>query len=292
MRTFLKNIGYIAASLVLLLSACQPQEDVKIDLGEKPVISASDYSVEVLANSVKFKFTADKATPIWFINETALMTSREFTLSYLWKGNYSIKLKEYNKAGISDSIIIPFVIETTDPSICANTTYKNLTGGCEKSEGKTWIWDSKVKGHLGCGDPLKNVPDWWSANANEKANLGIYDDELTFVLNVAQDFTLKTNGDVLVNADAAISFDPAHYTTKPSSDVTILFTPPKQNWSIVEVSGVQYIVLSNGGFPSYVSNPSALATGAKYKILSLTANELYIVLNATGINWYYRFIPK
>ena len=46
--------------------------------------------------------------------------------------------------------------------------------------GKAWVLDTEAKGHLGCGESVDNPAGWWSANANEKAGTGLYDDAITF----------------------------------------------------------------------------------------------------------------
>lgn len=64
------------------------------------------------------------------------------------------------------------------PAVHVATPDELLAG--TSAEGKVWVMDSAAKGHLGCGESLENPAGWWSANADEKAGTGLYDDEITF----------------------------------------------------------------------------------------------------------------
>ena len=55
----------------------------------------------------------------------------------------------------------------------------DLLAGAD-GKGKVWVLDTEAKGHLGCGESVDNPAGWWSANANEKAGTGLYDDAITF----------------------------------------------------------------------------------------------------------------
>ena len=58
-------------------------------------------------------------------------------------------------------------------------TPEELLAGID-GKGKVWVMDSSVKGHLGCGSTAANPVEWWSANPDEKAGFGMYDNTLTF----------------------------------------------------------------------------------------------------------------
>ena len=58
-------------------------------------------------------------------------------------------------------------------------TPEELLAGTD-GKGKVWVMDSSAKGHLGCGPSVESPAEWWSANADEKAGTGLYDDEITF----------------------------------------------------------------------------------------------------------------
>ena len=63
--------------------------------------------------------------------------------------------------------------------VTAGASPMDLLAGAD-GKGKAWVLDTEAKGHLGCGESVDNPAGWWSANANEKAGTGLYDDAITF----------------------------------------------------------------------------------------------------------------
>ena len=66
--------------------------------------------------------------------------------------------------------------------------------------GKVWVMDSMATGHLACGSSAENPTEWWSAGANEKADFGMYDNELTFCPDGTYKFNPGPDGEIYVNA--------------------------------------------------------------------------------------------
>lgn len=65
--------------------------------------------------------------------------------------------------------------------------------------GKVWVMDNMASGHLGCGDSVANAGGWWSAGANEKADFGMYDNELTFCPDGTYKFNPGPDGEIYIN---------------------------------------------------------------------------------------------
>ena len=51
-----------------------------------------------------------------------------------------------------------------------------MSGGTSKE----WMVAKDEAGHLGCGETGTDGLGWYSATANEKADMGLYDDIVTF----------------------------------------------------------------------------------------------------------------
>lgn len=83
---------------------------------------------------------------------------------------------------------IPFVKGVTVEELLAGTD----------DQGKVWVMDNEAKGHLACG-PITNPAEWWSANANEKATSGMYDNELTFFSDGTFKFNPGEDNSIYVN---------------------------------------------------------------------------------------------
>lgn len=77
-------------------------------------------------------------------------------------------------------------------------TPEELLAGTDAA-GKAWVMDSAAQGHLGCGESVENAAGWWSAGPNEKADFGLYDNELTFCPDGTYKFNPGPDGEIYVN---------------------------------------------------------------------------------------------
>jgi hypothetical protein len=77
-------------------------------------------------------------------------------------------------------------------------TPEELLAGTD-AKGKVWVMDSSVKGHLGCGSTAANPVEWWSANPDEKAGFGMYDNTLTFFPDGKYVFDSGEDGNIYAN---------------------------------------------------------------------------------------------
>lgn len=66
-------------------------------------------------------------------------------------------------------------------------------------KGKAWVMDREAVGHLGCGESVENPTGWWSAQPNEKAGFGMYDDVLTFFPDGRYVFDPGADGKIYIN---------------------------------------------------------------------------------------------
>lgn len=65
--------------------------------------------------------------------------------------------------------------------------------------GKVWVMDYMTPGHLACGPTAEDPTSWWSAGANEKADFGMYDNELTFCPDGTFKFNPGPDGNIYVH---------------------------------------------------------------------------------------------
>lgn len=76
-------------------------------------------------------------------------------------------------------------------------TAEELLAGSDAA-GKAWVMDSAAQGHLACGPALTDM-SWWGASANEKADTGLYDNELTFYADGTYKFNPGADGEIYVH---------------------------------------------------------------------------------------------
>lgn len=69
------------------------------------------------------------------------------------------------------------------------------------AEGKAWVMDSAVPGHIGCGWDADNAAGWWSAGPEEKAAFGMYDDVVTFFPDGKYVYDTGEDGKMYINKE-------------------------------------------------------------------------------------------
>ncbi|WP_439881723.1 PKD domain-containing protein [Pontibacter sp. MBLB2868] len=281
-----RYLSYIASLLLftLALSSCEEEDG---SLGPAPVSEQVQFSTQPDANNpniIHFKADAPGFKAVWDLGNGETATGMEVTGKYPLKGDYTVTLTMYTSGG-SAANSKKVTIANTNPLMLDRPDYNFLTGGANALEGKTWVIDKEGAGHLGVGPVAGDNPEWYKAAANEKAGLGLYDDEMTFNLN-GLSYTYKNNGDTFVNGAhaATLGGDPANGDQKVSYQPKTGLT-----WSIVEEGDKKFLMISNGGFLGYYTGVS------KYEILALSENELYIrqLDSKNGdLAWYQRLVPK
>jgi len=268
-------------------AACTP-EDLDKELGAAPTSEQVQFTTTPTAtnpNIISFQNTTPGAiTSIWDLGNGNTATGNQASGSYAVAGTYTVKLTVFTSGGYASNTQT-ITIADTDVSMLNREDYNFLTGGAANANGKAWVIDKTLAGHLGVGPIAAATPEWYQAGANEKAAEGFYDDEMTFNLNGFA-YTYMNNGDTFVNGSNGGGLGGA----TQSADYTMDYTAPtNMTWSIVEEGGKKYLSFTNGGFLSYY-------TGAtRYEILTLTENELYVKGNdaANAANaWWLRLVPK
>lgn len=147
---------------------------------------------------------------------------------------------------------------------------------------KTWVLASDVPGHLGCGESQSNPAGWWSANPNDKAGTGLYDDEITFYADGKYVFNPGADGKIFINYGVT-----AIGVSGQSADYDI-------DWSIQESTyklDGDVLTFPKGVVIGYVPGDEVYNEPA-YVITENTEDRLVLVANLTGISWQYIYKPK
>ncbi|MCX2739990.1 PKD domain-containing protein [Pontibacter anaerobius] len=288
---FISNIYSILAALLLtgMFTACTPEGN-DAELAPAPSSEMVQFTAtpsDDNANIITFtNQTPGAFKAIWDFGNGAVAEGQQVQGAFAVEGEYTVKLTVFTSGGYAMSTKTITIAET-NVSMLNREDYNFLTGGADDADGKTWVIEKEFKGHLGIGDATAPTPtpNWWSAGPNEKAGVGLYDDEMTFKLE-GFSYTYKNNGDTYSNKDYASELG----GTNASQDVTVSYTPPtNQSWSITEEGGKKYLTLSNNGFLGYYVGVN------KYQILTLGENELYLMSSQKGVPgnaWFYRLVPK
>ena len=272
-----------------LLFACTQPEYLQPDKSLVP--KAADIQVNVTSSydenfltTVVFEYTAPAGTiPVFIFDGKDYVTKSIVTRIYKKAGTYAVEVKALNSHGMSDgSKMVEFVVEHDYvPPYDPAEDIRYISGGSEK----TWVMDKATKGHLGCGPTGTNGLEWWSANPFDKEGFSMYDNQLTFRSNGTFTFD-PVDGMIYVNAGSG-------YETsyKTAEEDYVAPAPVVEGTYSFEMEGDNtFLKFPAGSIVGYIPNPEAL-TNPTYRVITLTASVLELVIDNGGIAWHFLYVP-
>jgi hypothetical protein len=151
---------------------------------------------------------------------------------------------------------------------------------------KTWTVDSAANGNIGVGPIAGFTSDWYNANPNEKAGLGMYDDEFTFTKST-NTFTHKTNNSLFGKKEYLKDFDA---TLTGSGDFTLTGSNAATYSETISYDGTNTTEFILFGAKGHMG----LYVGAhRYQVLSRTATNMYLrCVGSDGNAWYVKIKAK
>jgi PKD repeat protein len=287
MKTYQKYLYIVLATLTMWMLSCKPMEDASPGIGVAP--TSSDVAFTIIPtenpNILTIESTSLGAFIFkWKLGNGAVAEGKKITVTYPLAGDYLIELA-INTAGGKASSTQVINIANTDFSLLDTEENRNLTGGFDDLDGKTWVIDSTNFGHMGVGPAASITPEWWQAPPNDKAGMGLYNDRYTFKL---KDFVFEWNTDGDVFANAAHAADIGGVNNGQDQKVAKT-SPTGLTWGLTtDANGKKFLALSDASFMGFYTGVST------FEVLKLTSTELYIkFLDAKNpdLAWYHRLIP-
>jgi hypothetical protein len=290
----IKSITFIAFALLFSISSCKKVDKTFGDLTgpEKPVIDIiiagkttalpfGDGTGKVTititsANAISYKIDfGDGGT-----SATSTVNTITHTYSHIGVKPLTITAIASGKAGISSTA-------TASIQILKNYVPTSELVTMLTNDGtKIWTVDSISAGHFGVGPSATFISEWWSAAPNDKAGLGIYDDEYTFS-KTGNIFSHKTNGSLFGHKDALKDFDPS---LSGGGDFTLTGSTAANYSEGFAYDGdgtTEYIIFSNKGHMGlYIASH-------KYQVLTKTATQMWLrYIGNDGNAWYVKIKAK
>lgn len=287
--------------LLLFIASCSPQEmnDYELDgmfsissdqLSFTQTPSAKSDNMITFTNASNINNTEYVVT--WDLGNGTKKTGKLESLTgiYPYAGDYTVTMTLSNNNSTA-SVSKVVTIKENDFSLLDTPGYRNLTGGADNLQGKTWVFDQYNPGHFGVGpDSDDTAPSWWAAPANAKDGSSLYTQEFTFIQDGTK-LIWKNNGYIYTNgAGVAGLGNPAGIIDNPGGvgDFDVPYTTePEYTFSLDE--GSMTLTLSDGAFFGHYTGTFV------FKVVSLTEDELYVYVNSKtepGNRWWYRLIPK
>lgn len=260
--------------LLFFVAACSPQE-----LDDYGLDSMSTLTDDQVSFTQTVSPTSDNV--IIFTNTTELPKNSVYTLRwdlgngssgnkasvtgiYPFAGDYTVTLSIHFPDGsvAKKSVVVSFA--DNDYSLVDTPTYRNLTGGADDADGKTWVLDQynnfaaevskatgfNIRGHMGLGPQGSRGQEWWAAGPNEKSSWKLYAMKFTFIQNGVQ-LLIETQGEGYGRKASAASVGGFNVTSVVGDDAIFPYDGGAYNFSINEEGEFPTITLTGNAFMGY-----------------------------------------
>ena len=280
-----KIFKYIGSSLMvaMALTACSPETFDGPDQNGIPSVSGVDINLNVDQSVNQATFDVQnlpKGTyALWTVNGNIYSTLNPMSWANSKAGTYDVELRLGNRNGFSQSSVTKTF--TFDNSQVDLTPYINRIA-------RTWRINHTEVGHMGCGEPGTDGSNWWSANPEDKADWGVYDDRITFTADGGYSYDPGDGGTMYVNTGCSIF---SEYNTNDGQDFMAKVDPQEANYSF-DVDGEKVILKlgANVQFP-YISSDAQFANEV-FTVVKLTNSEMILLYEGDGITWRFMFTSK
>ena len=269
--------------VAMALTACSPETFDGPDQNGIPSVTGVDIDMNVDQAVNEATFTVQnmpKGTyAFWTVDDKVYSTLSPMHWANSKAGTYAVELRLGNRNGFSQSSITKtFTFENTKVDF---TQYISRIS-------RTWRINHTEVGHMGCGEPGTDGSNWWSAQPEDKADWGVYDDRITFSEDGVYDYDPGEGGTVYVNYETSLF---PEYNTNDGND---FMAPVERQTSIYnfDVDGDKVILkLGEGTLFPYLSKDKQYAEPV-FNVVKLTNSEMVLLYEGEGITWRFMFTSK
>ena len=269
--------------VAMALTACSPETFDGPDQNGIPSVTGVDIDMNVDQAVNEATFTVQnmpKGTyAFWTVDDKVYSTLSPMHWVNSKAGTYAVELRLGNRNGFSQSSITKtFTFENTKVDF---TQYISRIS-------RTWRINHTEVGHMGCGEPGTDGSNWWSAQPEDKADWGVYDDRITFSEDGVYDYDPGEGGTVYVNYETSLF---PEYNTNDGND---FMAPVERQTSIYnfDVDGDKVILkLGEGTLFPYLSKDKQYAEPV-FTVVKLTNSEMVLLYEGEGITWRFMFTSK
>lgn len=283
-----KIFSFIGAALIgiFAMTSCTPDDYGTVDPNGVPSLEGVEpiVTVDQNINQVTFSLPSNvkDCMPIWYFDGKPYSTVDGLKRIFTVAGTYTAEFRLMNRNGISEgSKEFTFTLENTIFNF--DQYYRLICGGEEGGDAtKEWRIDNSKAGHMGCGEPGTTGTNWWSAQPDDKAKFGVYDNRVTFGAKDTYTFDPGNSGTIYVNVGCSIF--PEYNTTGEDFVVPAKFT--ETTFKFEPEGALLYITLpENTPFP-YIPY-DANWTSPRFIVESITGTELNLIADNGSIAWHF-----
>ncbi|MEL7598510.1 MAG: hypothetical protein AAGU18_00205 [Proteiniphilum sp.] len=298
MKNIIKQISWMWL-LLLAVASCSPQEFDDYAMNKVAVLTDSEVSFTQTVSPTSdnmITFTSNTVLPAtgvytirWDLGNGASGNKPVITGLYPFAGDYTVTLSIYFSDGsvAKKSVVISFT--ENDYSLVDTPAYRNLTGGADDADGKTWVFDQynnfsaevktatgfNVSGHMGLGPQGSRGQDWWGAAANDKNAWEMYSSKFTFIQNGVQLKIVKDGNEGYGRKASAASVGGFDVHATSGDDAMFTYSGGDYTFSIDESGEYPIITLGGNAYMGYYCGSQ------QYEVIYQTDKVMALRVNNT-----------
>ena len=297
MKNFKHTIGFLFVAIFLLTSCRQNQvynfgtvltpSNIKVSTSIMGATDTNPYGDG--SGQVTFTATSKDAITYKYIFEgdesMAPSGSKTFSFGTTGVHTYTVTVVAIGMGGTSAS-------ETVDVEVLASyAPPADLLKMLTNNSTRTWRIKAESPGHFGLGPVGGTIPgEWFSAAANDKAGLGMYDDK--YVFDNSGTFSHTTNGDVYGKAVPMAQDLGGDQGLTPNGNDEFENYPLADystSWALSAPGGQETLSLTGVGFLGFYVGGSH-----QYKIMSRSENEMLLKTTDwnSGFDWWFILVAE
>ncbi len=306
MKNIIKQITWMWL-LLLAIASCSPQEFDDYALGDVAVLTDSEVSfTQSVSPTSDNMLTFTNTTPLpensvytirWDMGNGASGNKPVAVGLYPFAGDYMVTLSIYFPDGsvAKKSAVVKFT--ENDYSLVDTPAYRNLTGGANDADGKTWVFDQynnfaaevkaatgfNVTGHMGLGPQGSRSQDWWGAAPNDKHMWEMYSTKFTFIQNGVQLKIVKNGNEGYGRKASAASVGGFTVHATSGDDAMFTYSGGDYTFSIDESGEYPIITLGGNAYMGYYCGSQ------QYEVIYQTDKVMALRVNNTveGQDWVF-----
>lgn len=278
------NKLYTVALAALTLAACSPEDfdgvsEAGLPTAENATVTTS---VDDATNTVTFRLEGDAVYPMWYIPVDGKEVTKNPVYSTLnplqkiWSnaGDYTVYYRVGNRNGMSQGMG-----STTFHIANSLTNYDELLA---QLAGKEWRIAATEAAHMGCGPSGTDGTEWWAAKPNEKAEMGLYDDRITFGKDYSYTYDPGEGGTVFVNNGCTVLGGPQQEDFMAAVD-----GKQESSFKLSTEGDNIYMTMPSGTYFPYIPADEAFTGELRLRIESLVGSTMALVWDNGSIAWHY-----
>ena len=305
--------------LLLFITACSPQEMDDYGLEGMTTITSDQISFTQTPSATSDNvITFTNTTPlsglytlVWNLGNGSSGKNNAVTATYPFAGDYTVTLTIYTPDGTSASKSVVVNVADDDYSLVDTPVYRNLTGGPDDADGKTWVFDQynnfsaevaatlaplkaeypeleqadayAITSHMGLGPQGSRGQSWWGAAANDKQAWEMYSSKFTFIQNGTQLKIVKNGNEGYGRKACAASVGGFNVYEIVEDDAFFTYSGGDYTFSIDESGKFPVMTLSDNAYMGYYCG------NQEYEIIYQTEEVMALRVDNTveGQDWVF-----